>query len=209
MDRECELALVGRLRDGEPAAFDAVYDAYRARVYSFLARMARSREVAEDLAEETWLRLVEAAPRLRPDTRLGPWLFTVARNLYYSYCRSRAISDAAADALVSLWPGGSPRPSPFEEAAARELEGRLEGALARLPANHREALLLVGVEGMTPAEAAGVCGLTPEAFRQRLSRARAALDIELTRVAGGSVPPKLREEDLRRTAAKAEAEVPS
>jgi RNA polymerase sigma-70 factor (ECF subfamily) len=92
MDRECELVLVGRLRDGEPAAFDAVYEAYRARVYSFLARMARSREVAEDLAEETWLRLVEAAPRLRPDTRLGPWLFTVARNLYYSYCRSRAIS---------------------------------------------------------------------------------------------------------------------
>jgi RNA polymerase sigma-70 factor (ECF subfamily) len=129
----------------------------------------------------------------------------VARNLYHSYCRSRAISDAAADALVSLWPGGSPRPSPFEEAAARELEGRLERALARLPANHREALLLVGVEGMTPAEAAGVCGLTPEAFRQRLSRARAALDIELTRVAGGPVPPKLREEAISRTAAEAEA----
>jgi len=209
MDRECEVALVDRLRDGDPAAFDAVYEAYRARLYSFLARMARSREVAEDLAEEAWLRLVETAPRLRPDTRLGPWLFTVARNLYYSYCRSRAVSDAAADALISLWPGGSPRPSPFEETAARELEGRLERALARLPANHREALLLVGVEGMTPAEAAGVCGLAPEAFRQRLSRARAALDTELTRVPGGPVAPKLREEDLGRTAAKAEAEVPS
>jgi len=209
MDRECEVALVDRLRDGDPAAFDAVYEAYRARLFSFLARLARSREVAEDLAEETWLRLVETAPRLRPDTRLGPWLFTVARNLYYSYCRSRAVSDAAADALISLWPGGSPRPSPFEEAAARELEGRLEGALARLPANHREALLLVGVEGMTPAEAAGVCGLTPEAFRQRLSRARAALDIELTRVAGGPVAPKMREEGFRGTAAKAKAEVPS
>jgi RNA polymerase sigma-70 factor (ECF subfamily) len=209
MDRECELALVDRLRDGDSAAFDAVYEAYRARLFSFLARLARSREVAEDLAEEAWLRLVEAAPRLRPDTRLGPWLFTVARNLYYSYCRSRAVSESAADALISLWPGGSPRPSPFEEAAARELEGRLERALARLPANHREALLLVGAEGMTPAEAAGVCGLTPEAFRQRLSRARAALDIELTSVAGGPVAPKLREDELSRTAAKAEAEVPS
>jgi RNA polymerase sigma-70 factor (ECF subfamily) len=226
MERDTELALVDRLRDGDAAAFDAVYEAYRARVFSFLARLARSREVAEDLAEDTWLRLVETAPRLRPDTRLGPWLFTVARNLYYSYCRSRAISDAAADALISLWPGGSPRPSPFEEAAARELGGRVERALARLPANHREALLLVGVEGLTPAEAAGVCGLTPEAFRQRLSRARAALDRELARVpcrpvppklreedvsrtAGGPVPPKLREEDVSRTAAKAEAEVPS
>jgi RNA polymerase sigma-70 factor (ECF subfamily) len=206
MDRECELVLVGRLRDGEPAAFDAVYEAYRARVYSFLARMARSREVAEDLAEETWLRLVEAAPRLQPDTRLGPWLFTVARNLYYSYCRSRAISEAATDALISLWPGGSPRPSPFEEAAARELEGRLERSLARLPAHHREALLLVGVDGMTPAEAAGVCGLTPDAFRQRLSRARAALDSELTRVPCGPAAPQLPEEGLSRTAAKAEVE---
>jgi len=201
MERDTELALVDRLRDGDPAAFDAVYEAYRARVFSFLARLARSREVAEDLAEEAWLRLVETAPRLRPDTRLGPWLFTVARNLYYSYCRSRATSDAAADALISLWPGGSPRPSPFEEAAARELEGRVERSLARLPANHREALLLVGVEGLTPAEAAGVCGLTPEAFRQRLSRARAALDSELARMPAGPVAPKLREDDLNRTAA--------
>jgi RNA polymerase sigma-70 factor (ECF subfamily) len=203
MDREGELALVDRLRDGEPAAFDAVYEAYRARLYSFLARMARSRDIAEELAEETWLRLVASGPRLRPDTRLGPWLFTVARNLYYSYCRSRAISEAAAEGLISLWPGGSPRPSPFEETAARELKGRLERALARLPANHREALLLIGVEGMTPAEAAGVCGLTPEAFRQRLSRARAALDSELTRIPCGPAAPKLREEDLGPTAAEA------
>lgn len=209
MDREWELALVNRLRDGDAAAFDAVYDAYRARLFSFLARLARSREVAEDLAEEAWLRLVETAPRLRPDTRLGPWLFTVARNLYYSYCRSRVISEAATDSLIGLWPVGSPRPSPFEEAAAHELERRVEQALARLPANHREALLLVGVEGLTPAEASAVCGLAPDAFRQRLSRARAALDMELTRLAGGPVAPKRREEDLSRTAAKAEAEVPS
>jgi RNA polymerase sigma-70 factor (ECF subfamily) len=208
MDRETELGLVGRLRDGDAAAFDAVYEEYRARLYSFLARLSRSRDIAEDLAEETWLRLVESGVRLRPDTRLGPWLFTVARNLFYSYCRSRAVSESAADALISLWPGGSPRPSPFEEAAARELEGRLERALARLPANHREALLLVGVEGMTPAEAAGVCSLTPEAFRQRLSRARAALDRELVRVRREPVARKLREEGVGRPAAKADKVAP-
>ncbi|MGE5199433.1 MAG: sigma factor, partial [Rhodospirillaceae bacterium] len=71
MDRECELGLVARLRDGDAAAFDAVYEAYRARLYSFLARLSRSRDVAEDLAEETWLRLVASGGRLRPDTRLG------------------------------------------------------------------------------------------------------------------------------------------
>ena len=179
MDRESEIALVGRLRGGDAAAFDAVYEEYRARLFSFLARLSRSRDVAEDLAEETWLRLVASGRRLQPDTRLGPWLFTVARNLYYSYCRSRALSEAASDGLIGLWPGGSPRPSPFEATAARELERRVERGLAALPAPYREALLLVGVEGLTPSEAAGVCGLMPEAFRQRLSRARAALDREL------------------------------
>jgi len=179
MDRESELALVGRLRDGDAAAFDAVYEEYRSRLYSFLARLSRSRDVAEDLAEETWLRLVSSGGRLRPDTRLGPWLFTVARNLYYSYCRSRALSEAASDGLIGFWPGGSRRPSPFEETAARELEQRVERGLAALPLTYREALLLVAAEGLTPAEAAAICGLTPEAFRQRLSRARAALDREL------------------------------
>jgi RNA polymerase sigma-70 factor (ECF subfamily) len=179
MDRESERALVGRLRDGDAAALDAVYEEYRARLYSFLARLSRSRDIAEDLAEETWLRLVASGGRLRLDTRLGPWLFTVARNLYYSYCRSRALSEAASDGLIGLWPGGSSRPSPFESTAARELERRVERGLATLPATYREALLLVAVEGLTPSEAAGVCGLAPEAFRQRLSRARAALDREL------------------------------
>jgi RNA polymerase sigma-70 factor (ECF subfamily) len=179
MDRESERALVGRLRDGDAAALDAVYEEYRARLYSFLARLSRSRDIAEDLAEETWLRLVASGGRLRLDTRLGPWLFTVARNLYYSYCRSRALSEAASDGLIGLWPGGSHRPSPFEETAARELERRVEHGLATLPATYREALLLVAVEGLAASEAAGVCGLTPEAFRQRLSRARAALDREL------------------------------
>jgi RNA polymerase sigma-70 factor (ECF subfamily) len=179
MDRETELAVVARLRAGEPGAFDTVYDAYHARLYNFLARLSRRRDVAEDLLEETWLRLVSNAIRLQADTQLGPWLYTVARNLFHSYCRSRAISDACADGLIGLWPTGTPRPSPFEETAARELERRMERALSGLPATYREALLLVGSEGLTPAEAAVVCGVSPEALRQRLSRARALLNREL------------------------------
>jgi len=179
MDRETELALVGRLRDGDAAAFDVVYEEFRARLYTFLVRLSRSRDVAEDLAEEAWLRFVVSSARLRSDTRLGPWLFTVARNLYYSYCRSRALDESSAAGLIGLWPTGTPRPSPFEETAARELERRVECGLAALSSPYREALLLVGIEGLSPSEAAAVCGLTPEAFRQRLSRARASLDREL------------------------------
>jgi len=179
MDRETELALVARLRAGDADAFDAVHDAYHARLYNFLARLSRRRDVSEDLLAETWLRLVSTADRLHTDTRLGPWLYTVARNLFYSYCRSRHLDESNAASLIGLWPTPSTRPSPFEETAASELERRVEEALARLPAQHREVLLLVSVEGLQPAEAAAVCGLRPEALRQRLSRARAALDREL------------------------------
>jgi len=175
MDRELELELVAQLRTGDAAAFDRVYGEFNARLFSFLARLSRSRDVAEDLLEETWLRFVDRAPRLRPDTTLGPFLFTVARNLYVSYCRSRMMEDSQTADMIGLWPLGTPRPSPFESMLASETGRRIELALSALPALYREALLLVAIEGMRPAEAAMVCGITPEAMRQRLSRARAAM----------------------------------
>lgn len=173
--RECELALVARLRRADAAAFDEIYAAFNPRLFNFLARLSGSREVAEDLLEETWLRFVRQGARLRPDTRLAPWLFTVARNLHVSYRRSRALEDSHAAGLLGLWPSGSPSPSPFESAAANETERRLEAALAALPVTCREALLLIVVEGHTASQAAAVCGISPDAMRQRLSRARAMM----------------------------------
>jgi RNA polymerase sigma-70 factor (ECF subfamily) len=175
MERDLELALVRRLRAGEDSAFDEIHAAFNARLFSFLARLSRQRDVAEDLLEETWLRVVTHGAHLQPDTHLGAWLFTIARNLYVSYCRSRLLDDAHAASLVGMWPVSPPQPSPFEETAAALLERRIEAALALLPAHSREVLLLVGVEGLAPAEAADICGLTPATLRQRLSRARAQL----------------------------------
>ena len=166
MDPDTELALVERLRLGDEAAFDAVYDAFNLRLFTFLLRLTRRHHVAEDLLEETWLRLVKHAHRLRPDTRLGPWLFTVARNLHVSYVRSRMIEDSTAAGLMTLWPVSVERSSPCEATAANELE---------LPPASREVLLLVGVAGLDHPDAADVCGITPEALRQRLHRARAML----------------------------------
>jgi RNA polymerase sigma-70 factor (ECF subfamily) len=175
MDRECELSLVARLRDGDAAAFDEVYDAFRPRIFSFLCRLARRRDVAEDLLEEVWLRLVARAHDLRPDTSLAAWLFTVARNLYWSYCRARHVEEEHEADLIGLWPSSSWRPSPFEEAAGSELDARVERALATLRAPYREVLLLVAIHGLTPGEAAKACGIAPEALRTRLVRARAML----------------------------------
>jgi RNA polymerase sigma-70 factor (ECF subfamily) len=190
MDRNSELALVERLRAGDAGAFDEIYAVYHARLFNFLARLSRRRDLAEDLVEETWLRLVSHAARLRADTRLAPWLFTVARNLYVSACRSRLLEQSHATDLIGLWPAGAPAPSPFDEIAANEADRRLESALAALPRPHREVLLLVGVEGLTPAEAAVVCGVSPEALRQRLRRARSGLAsrLDATAAAPGIAP---------------------
>jgi RNA polymerase sigma factor (sigma-70 family) len=175
MERELELDLVRRVRAGDAGAFDAIHAEFNTRLFNFLARLSRRRDVAEDLLDETWLRFVDRAHRIKPDTRLGPFLFTVARNLYVSYCRSRLLEEAQTADAIGLWPLGTPRPSPFDATVANETGRRIEDAVAALPAAHREALLLVAIEGMKPSEAATVCGVTPEAMRQRLSRARAAV----------------------------------
>jgi RNA polymerase sigma-70 factor (ECF subfamily) len=180
MERERELRLVYRLRGGDSEAFDEVHDAFNSRLYNFLARLSNDRTAAEDLLEETWLRLVQHAGRLRADTRLGPWLFTVARHLHVSYCRSRLLEDSHIGGLLGLWPHGRPGPSPFEALEATETGQRLAAALAALPLAYREALLLVTVEGLPYSEAADICGVKAEAMRQRVSRARAQLARRLT-----------------------------
>jgi RNA polymerase sigma-70 factor (ECF subfamily) len=175
VDRDTELATVERLRRGDVDAFDAVYSAFNTRLLTFLVRLSRRRDVAEDLLEETWLRLVKHSRKLEADTRLGPWLFTVARNLHISYCRSRMLEDSAAASLIALWPSSQPQSSPFEDVAASELARRIESALAIMPVGLREVLLLVAVAGLDQSDAADVCGITPAALRQRLHRARETL----------------------------------
>ncbi len=188
MDRDLELQLVARLRQCDAEAFEAVHDAFHARLFNFLARLSNNRDVAEDLLEETWLRLVSHAPRLRPDTNLGAWLFTVARNLHVSYRRSRLLEDAGSAEAAGLWSMSSHSPSPLDAAEASETERRIAAALASLPATYREVLLLVAVEGLRPSEAAVICGVTAESMRQRLSRARSLLDRRLSETG----PPLLR-----------------
>jgi RNA polymerase sigma-70 factor (ECF subfamily) len=179
MDRAIELRLVARLKAADEHAFEAVYGAYRPRLYSFLVRLTRRPDVAEDLLEETWLRLVRRVDTLKNDAALAPWLFTVARNLYCSWRRSRAVDEARTTDLDPAWPAPERGDSPFQATARAELERRVERALARLPLKHREVLLLVGFEGLTPSEAAEVCGLPSTSLRARLHRARARLMAEM------------------------------
>jgi RNA polymerase sigma-70 factor (ECF subfamily) len=173
---EDERQLVAALRRGDREAFDAIYDRYRPRVFAFLARLSGDRILSEDLLQETFVRLARNAHRLDDTTRLRPWLFTVARNLYVDH-RRRALLDFDRLRDLALWPSRPRRvdETPFDLAQASETEKKLETALLGLPTKYREALLLIAVEGLEPSDAAAVLGIRPDALRQRLSRARSAL----------------------------------
>ena len=180
VDAPAPSTLLSRLKSGDASAFDAVYREHHPRLYSFLWRLTRRPEIAAELCQETWLRLAAEASWLRDDTHLTAWLFTVARNLFLSH-RRWSLLDGSRLAEVALWSRGRQEETTPEAAAlGTQAQRTAEAALAALPIKYREALLLVSIEHFEPAEAAKIIGVSPEAFRQRLSRAReqlrAALD---------------------------------
>ncbi len=176
-------ALVDALRSGDAAAFDVAYERYRARVFAFLLRLSRRREVADELSQETWMKLARHREKLREDTDLKAWLFTVARNAWVSHRRWSVLDISRFVALddVHEW-APSEGLDPESHADARRSMVRLEQALGRVPASAREVLLLVGAEGFDHDHAAEILGLRPDALRQRLSRARARLAEELAKL---------------------------
>lgn len=168
--------LVAALRRGDPDALDAIYDRYRARLFSFLARLSANRPLAEDLLQETFIRLAKSGRDLAPDTRLAAWLFATGRNLYVDH-RRRTLLDFDRLRDLFLWPGTPVRveETPFDLARAGEAGRRMELALSSVPEVHREALLLIGVEGLSPAEAARVTGVPDATMRKRWQRGREIL----------------------------------
>lgn len=168
------LALLAR-RD--PRGFDAAYAKYGARLFSFLNRLLGTgqRQLAEDLLQQTFLRLAERGPELRPDSDLRAWLYTVARNAFLGQWRGRKQElDAGSLELVVDYSA---------DAEARLMLGDVERALARLRLEDRELLLLVGGEGLEPLSVARLLGVEPATLRKRLARARQRLLQELERAA--------------------------
>jgi RNA polymerase sigma-70 factor, ECF subfamily len=167
-----EPALIAALRRGSREAFERLYTAERARLYGFLLRLCKDRELAADLFQNTWLKLAKRAATLREDTDVRAWLFTVARNEYRSHCRAQIVDLSRFLAFgreQQTWPEAE---LPGDGGSGIE---RLEAALASLGEGDRELLLLVGVEGLELRQAAAVLGISYAALRQRLARARERL----------------------------------
>jgi RNA polymerase sigma-70 factor (ECF subfamily) len=164
------------LRRRDPRGFDRAYSAYAARLHAFLLRLSGRRDVAEDLLQQTFLRLAERGPELRADSDLRAWLFTVARNAYVGQVRAPGGNrdDGALEGLAS----------PPPDVEARLLLGDVERALSSLRFEDRELLLLIGVEGMEPSAVARILAVDPATLRQRLARARSRLLLALERLPG-------------------------
>lgn len=146
---------------------DRLFGEYRGPVYRFLRRFLRNDALAEDLTQETFLRALRASYRFNGQERA--WIFQIARNLARDHSRShhhrRGTSEVTDDAAA---PGSA------------GLGVELASALATLPEDDREVFLMKELGGLSYAEIAAACALTPDAVRSRLYRARLALRKQLT-----------------------------
>jgi RNA polymerase sigma-70 factor (ECF subfamily) len=166
---------VSLLRRRDARGFELAYSRYAVALRSFLWRMTRSDEQADDLLQQTFLRLAERGCELRADSDLRAWLFTVARNAFYNYVRQLHRPDTDEQTLEAL-------ASPTPDIEARLLLRDVETALGLLKPDDRELLLLIGAEGLSYESVSRVLGVDQVALRQRLSRARCRLLAALNRL---------------------------
>jgi RNA polymerase sigma-70 factor (ECF subfamily) len=161
----------------DTAAFDRLYQQYGGRVFAFLHRLAGTRDRADDLYQETWLRVARGWKALPATADVEAWLFTIARNVFISRYRSGQVERRGLEGLRQLPPVAAARPDGLLEAA--QGLGALEAAFAALDADDRTILWLAAIEEMDQARIADIMGVGYAALRQRLTRARTRLAEQL------------------------------
>ena len=165
-------------RDGDAAAFDALYGRHKGPLYRYVLRAVRQRAQAEELYQEIWIRVIESRHRYRPSARFTTWLYTVAHNRLVDHWRHKELAVAPYEGLEDVLP--SEAADPARQAQAREDLRRLEAAIAALPHAQREAFLLHEEAGLTALEIAAATNSEPEAVKSRLRYAydklKAAID---------------------------------
>jgi RNA polymerase sigma-70 factor, ECF subfamily len=172
------------LRRGDPDALTAVISRYQHRLYRYLLRLVREPAAADDLFQQTWLRVMEKIGRYDASRNFESWLFSVAHNLAADSWRGKrgeSLDDAAGDS-------GEPRiahlragdPDALERLLDFERGAMLAACMAELPAIHREVLTLRFEEDMKLEEIAEVAGIPLSTVKSRLRRAleglRAAME---------------------------------
>jgi RNA polymerase sigma-70 factor (ECF subfamily) len=165
-DRETELML--RVKAGDRAAFEELYALYRKPLANFLYRLCWNRTLAEDLLQETFLRLWRAAPGYEPAARVSTYVFKIAHNLHLNEAarrREKLLEDADPEL----------RDDPSADLHRREVQKAVRKAIESLPEGERECLLLSEDQGFKYAEIAEILDIPVGTVKSRMFSAVARL----------------------------------
>jgi RNA polymerase sigma-70 factor (ECF subfamily) len=176
MDEDTDDQLLARARAGDAGALERLVDRHQARVYRFGLKMCRDPEDAKDVLQDTLLAMARGIRDFRGASSLSTWLYTVAR----SFCikkRRKGLFGAVEHSLESEVARESAAladagPRPDEAVGAKIIERALERAIGSLEPGYREVLVLRDMEGLPAAEVAEILGLSVQAVKSRLHRAR-------------------------------------
>lgn len=169
--------LMRRIAEGDAQAYRQLVDLHLRSILAFAIRLLNDREEAEEVAQETFLRVWQNADRYEPTSRVTTWIHAIARNQALDRLRKRRPSP---DTPVVEEAPDSGRPSEYLE--RKRVAQHVAAALEQLPPRQKVAITLVHYQGFSQAEAADVLGVKVEALESLLARARRKLR-ELLRLA--------------------------
>lgn len=185
MEPDDDALLVLRVGEGDVAAYRELVKRYAAKLSRFAERLLRDSTEAEDVVQETFLRLWQRAREYQPKARVTTWLHRITHNLAVDRLRARGRTQPLSD--EEEMPTSARQPTLIDE---KRRVVALEAALGALPERQASAIVLVHLHGLTGAEAAEVLGVGVEAVESLLARGRRALKSELSGLgkAEGSAP---------------------
>jgi len=185
-------AVVIEARKGSEAAYRELLARYERPVFSLIFRMVRDRETAEDLSQETFVKVLNNLDRYSPEFKFSSWLFKIANNLTIDHLRRRRVDtisiEGAPDAVTSESARAtsiavvSQDESPLEELESRELGTAIERAIARLRPEYRACIMLRHVEDRSYEEIAEIVKLPLGTVKTYIHRARHELRAALEEV---------------------------
>src|SRR5579859_5072513 len=187
--RQENLAIAAGLKHQEAGLLDELIVRYQHRLLRYLLFLTSSRELAEDLFQETWMRVLLRGGQYNGKARFDTWLFTIARNLVIDLSRKRTMSsldemsDAAEDGRA--FEIATDGPSPLEQFQLREDRAEVAEVLLKLEPNYREVLVLRFHEEMSLEEIANVTRAPLSTVKSRLYRGLAALKPEILKLRAG------------------------
>lgn len=179
-DRQTErdAALVVRVGEGDVRAYQELVKSYARPLYNFALRLTQNSAEAEDIVQETFMRLWLHAGDTDSEGKAGAWLYRIAHNLGIDRLRARVRFTELDRELEDAEPVSSSATQPMLLDAKRGAEA-LHRALAALPERQASALSLVHLHGLSGLEASQVLGVSLEALESLLSRGRRALKASL------------------------------